>query len=50
VNIKAETDEQKIFYLALLHMIILIPESKALEDTFKYKLVDNDGSNTSTAK
>jgi hypothetical protein len=46
--VKAETDEQKIFYLALLHMIILIPETKALEDTFKYQLVDNDGSNQST--
>ena len=44
VNVQAETDEQKIFYLSLLHMIILIPETKALEDTFKYQLVDNDGS------
>jgi radical SAM protein with 4Fe4S-binding SPASM domain len=42
VNVKAETDQQKIFYLALLHMIILIPETKALEDTFKYKLVDDN--------
>ena len=48
-TIKAETDEQKIFYLSLLHMIILIPETKALEDTFKYKLVDNDAAKESTA-
>lgn len=47
-TVKAEKDEQKIFYLALLHMIILIPETKALEDTFKYQLVDNDGSNKSS--
>ena len=50
VNVKAETNEQKIFYLSLLHMIILIPETKALEDTFKYQLVDNDGSNTSPSR
>ena len=47
-RIKAEKDEQKIFYLALLHMIILIPETKALEDTFKYQLVDNDDSTRKT--
>jgi uncharacterized protein len=44
--VKCTSDEQRTFFLALLHILILISDGKALEDTFKYRLVDNDSSRT----
>ena len=43
---KCSTDEQRTFFLTLLHMLVLISDNKALEDTFKYRLVDHDSSRT----
>jgi uncharacterized protein len=44
--IQCTSNEQRTFFLALLHILILISDAKALEDTFKYRLVDYDSLST----